>query len=264
MTESQLRAQVEQRIGRNLLRYQLVEARLKAVLPLRQIILSTSGLKALAQAIEEHKRWSLGRLLPGFQEAFESYSAEARQRFEEQLGAFLDARNRLAHHLLQEHAFLTTPESCEACVRRLDQDYGLAEEVARQVFDLHRLVVASVQSFLESWITAAPGPSAMAELAQRHAERLSNLYGADVQVELQIPLSEALGEILSALERTHVRDDGWTIFNHVGSEFLRRYQTVPRGVLALAKELGHYEFAERSVREGAGKTWMFRRRSEAD
>jgi len=71
-------------------------------------------------------------------------------------------------------------------------------------------------------------------------------------------------EILSALERTHLRDDGWTVFNHVGSEFRRRYQTVPRGVLALAKELGHYEFAERSVREGAGKTWMFRRRSEAD
>jgi hypothetical protein len=259
--QAELRAQVEQRIGRNLLRYQLVEARLKAVLPLRHISLSTKGLDDIARSIDEQKRWSLGQLLPGFQEAFETYSADAQKRFENQLGAFLDARNRLVHHLLQEHAFLNTPEACAACIDRLDKDYRLAEEVARQVLDLQQLVVSSLQSFLESWVTTESGPSAVAALARQHAERLRERFGSEVQVELQIPVFDALQEILEALERTHMRQDGWTVFHNVGLEFRRRYQTSHRGLLALAKELEQYEFAERTVREGAGTAWMFRRRN---
>jgi hypothetical protein len=259
--EAPLRAQVEQRIGRNLLRYQLVEARLKAVLPLRQINLSTKGLDDIARAFDGQKRWSLGQLLPGFQEAFETYSADAQHQFEDQLSAFLDARNRLVHHLLQEHAFLTTPEACAACIDRLDKEYGLAEDVARQVLDLQQLVVGSLQLFLESWTTTDSGPSAMAALARRHAERLTERYGNEVQVEFQIPVFDAIQEILESLERTQVRQDGWTIFHNVGVEFQRRYQTLPRGVLALAKQLEHYEFAERIVRDGAGLAWMFRRRT---
>jgi hypothetical protein len=259
--EAELRAQVEQRIGRNLLRYQLVEARLKAVLPLRQINISTEGLDDLARTISERKRWSLGQLLPGFQEAFETYSVEAQQQLEDQLSAFLNSRNRLVHHLLEEHEFLTTPEACATCIDRLDKDYRLAEEVARHVLDLHRLVLGSLQTFLESWAATEPGPSAMAALAQRHAERLSARYGTEVHVELQVPIFDALQEILEALERTHIRQDGWTVFHNVGLEFQRRYRSLPRGVLALARELEHYEFAERTVREGGGTAWMFRRRN---
>jgi hypothetical protein len=42
----------------------------------------------------------------------------------------------------------------------------------------------------------------MIGLSRRHAERLAEHNGTDVRVEVQIPLLDALAEILADLERT--------------------------------------------------------------
>jgi hypothetical protein len=257
-----LKGQIDQRIGRNLLRYQMVETRLKAVLPLRHVTVSSEGLDVLARAVEGQKKWTLGKLVDAHGEAIETCCAESKAHFQERLQGFLDARNRLVHHLVQDHGGLRTREACEACIGRLDADYRLAEDVARQVHDVHRTIVESLASFVDAWAVAEPVPSGMSAMADRYAERLAERLGSDVQVELQVPPLEALTEILAGLERSHAREDGWTIFHPAGSELRRRYENVPGHLLNMAKQLDQYEFAQRNVREGAGTAWMFRRRAE--
>ena len=259
--DTELKGQIEQRIGRNLLRYQMVEARLKAALPLRNITVSSEGLDVVARAVEDQKKWTLGKLVEAYGEAIETCCAVSKAHFLERLQAFLDARNRLVHHLLQEHGGLRTRDACEACIERLDVDYRLAEDVARQVHDVHRTTLESVVAFLDAWAVAEPGPSGMSAIAVRHAEQLAERLDSVVQVELQVPPLEALAEILAELERSHTTDDGWTPFHPVGSELRRRYENVPGHLLKMATQLGQYEFALRSVREGAGTAWMFRRRA---
>jgi len=257
---AELKGQIEQRIGRNLLRYQMVEARLKAALPLRHITVSSEGLDVLARAVDDQKKWTLGKLVDAYGEAIETCCAESKAHFQERLQGFLDARNRLVHHLVQEHGGLSTREACEACIERLDTDYRLAEDVALQVHDVYRTAMESVASFVDAWAVAEPGPSGMGRMADRYAERLAERFGSDVQVELQVPPLEALAEILAELERNHAGGDGWTAFHPVGSELRRRYENVPGHLLQMAKQLDQYEFVERNVREGAGASWMFRRR----
>lgn len=258
-----LRAEVDRRVGRNLLRYQLVEIRLKAVLPFRQTTFSTEGLDTLQETIETFKRLSLGQLLPVYRDAFDGFGPGEKERFAGAIDEFLNARNRLVHHLLQDNGLLVTPAVCEACIAQLDEDYRRAEDIARQVLDFYRFVMDSIQTFLAAWAEATPGPSGMKELSRRHADLLAERNRTDIEVELQIPLSEAVGEILATLERTQMREDGWTLFAHVAPEFKQTYQVYPRRVLAFARQIPTYEFAERSTRPGAGTAWMFRRRAGA-
>ena len=259
-----LRSQVEQRMGRNLLRYQAVEVRLKAALPLRRLHISAEGLATLERTVQEQGRWSLGQLMPEYQEAFETYTAEAKQLFQDQLKAFVWARNQLVHTLLQEYKFLTTAEACEACIAQLDEDYSLAEGIARQVLELHRFVVQSIQAFLEDWSKSEASPSGMLDMMKRHATRLKELHGPEVQVAIEIPLTAVMSEIMAAIERSHAGEHGWVAFNRVGAELRKQYNGAPRVTLAVARQLDHYEFAERPARKGAGLTWMYRRRASSD
>jgi hypothetical protein len=121
----------------------------------------------------------------------------------------------------------------------------------------------SVASFVDAWAVAEPGPSGMSAMADRHAERVAERLGSDVQIELQVPPLEALAEILAELERSHAREDGLTACHPFGSELRRRFENAPNHLLMMAKQLDHYEFALRNVRESAGAAWMFRRRVSA-
>jgi len=139
----------------------MVETRLKAALPLRNITVSSEGMDVLARAVEDQKKWTLGKLVDAYGEAIETCCTESKAHFLKRLQGFLDARNGLVHHLVQEHGGLSTREACEACIERLDTDYRLAEDVARQVHDVHRTILESVAAFLDAWAVAEPGPSGM-------------------------------------------------------------------------------------------------------
>lgn len=255
-----LQREVEQRIGRNLLRYQLVEARLKQALPLRSVSLSKDGFAALTREIERNKKQSLGMLMPGFIAAFEDLRPDDAAAFRSSLEDFVERRNWLVHHLLVDSQMLTTLDACRDCVESLDRDYDSSEAIARAVHDLHQFVVVSLTSFLDFWCEAGPRSAGVAEASRRQGEYLANLYGGNVSVELQLPLLEVLSEIMGAIEATNARSDGWVPFNPVGLSMHRRFPDVPPRLLSMAKQLEHYEFDERPSKPGTGSTWMYRRR----
>lgn len=255
-----LQAHVEQKIGRNLLRYQLVELRLKHALPFRRVTISAKGLDTLGDDVDAQSKFTLGRLLPGYAEAFEISPPEAKQAFQAELDAFLRARNRLVHHLLQDHTLLTTTEACQACMARLDEDYQLAEAVSTHVLELHRFVLQSVQAFVDAMRECPPGPLTGGDVLQRHAALLAQMHGPNVQIEIQAPLSVVLAEVMKVIEGNYRRDDGWTLFHHVGTEIHSRAPEV-RATLSMARQLDGFELKKRPPRPGAGTTWMFRSRA---
>lgn len=257
---TELQAQVEQKIGRNLLRYQLVEVRLKEALPLRNIKLSTDGIDQLAQAMAKTSKQSLGMLMPGFEAAFESMTSEGRDAFRSSLESFVEKRNWLVHHLLAESNALSTTAACQLCMDRLDSDYQASEDIARQVMGLHQFVVTSLHSFLDCWRAAVSGTAGVVEAAQRQAEYLAQRFGSNVRVELQLSLLQALDEIMEMIETTNVSNDGWIPFSPVGHSMHRTYPNVPPRLLSMAMQIGKYEFLERPIKPGAGNTWMYRRR----
>jgi hypothetical protein len=59
--------------------------------------------------------------------------------------------NSLSVRAQHRPELLSTPAACQACVERLDDDYRLAGDVVRQVYELHQPVLHSLQSFLEAW-----------------------------------------------------------------------------------------------------------------
>jgi len=113
----------------------------KHALPLRRLTLSQEGLVALDQEMNARRMQPLGKLLPGYTDAFEIEPQEAKQQFLEWLRAFLEARNRLVHHLLDDPGLLMPIEACEACIARLGAEYRLAEAIALQVLNLHAFVL---------------------------------------------------------------------------------------------------------------------------
>lgn len=256
---TELQAQVEQKIGRNLLRYQLVEVRLKKALPLRTLNLTDDGIDQLSSKMAKTRRQSLGMLMPGFLAAFESMTPEEDQAFRSAVEAFLENRNWLVHHLLADSNALSTNAACQSCMDRLDSDYQASEHIARQVMHLHQFVVNSLQSFLDSWSTSQPGIAGLVEAAQRHTARLSQRLGSNVSVELQLPLLQALDEIMAMIEATGASDYGWVPFAQVGHSMHRTYPHLPPRLLSMARQIGKYEFLERPPKPGAGKTWMYRR-----
>ena len=257
---TELQALVEQKIGRNLLRYQLVEARLKEALPLRSVDISADGIDELAKELDKTKKLSLGMLMPGFQAAFDPLTPEGRDTFRSDLDSFVEKRNWLVHHLLPESNALSTTGDCQTCMDRLDRDYQASEVIARRVMELHQFVVTSLRSFLEFWCEAVPGATGVVEVAHLHAAYLAQRFGPNVGVEYQVPLLQVLDEIMATIETTHVSDDGWVPFAPVGNSMHRTFPNVPPRLLSMAKQIAKYEFLERPIKPGAGTTWMFRRR----
>jgi hypothetical protein len=257
---TELQAQVEQKIGRNLLRYQLAEVRLKAALPLMNLNLSAEGLDELAKESAKKRTKSLGGLASDYLAKLEVATPEDDAAFRSVVTSFVENRNWLAHQLIAESNGLATIEDCRACMDRLDRDYEAAEGIARHALELHQFVTTSIKSFLDLWCEAALGSAGLAQTFRCHAEQLALLYGNDVTIELQLPLLEILAEIMAVIEASSMRDDGWVPFNPVGHHIHKTLPVVPPRLLSVAKQIEHYEFEERPAKPGTGKSWMFRRR----
>lgn len=257
--KTSLQSEIEQRIGRNLLRFQLVELRLKQALPLRKVTVSQDGIKELQESVDAVRQQTLGQLAKSLIEALEFSPDGGREAFKASLQEFIDARNWLAHHLLRDFGLLQTEDSAWACIARLDTDYAAAERVARHVLDLHQFILTSLQGFLENWDATSPmSPSKMIEIGKRQAAQIASLNGSQVSVQVQVPIEEAFQEVMSLIETAHRRPDGWTIFTPVGIALRQHYIDVPPGLLKLARQVSGFDFELREVRPGAGAAWMFR------
>lgn len=250
--------EVEQRIGRNLLRFQLIELRLKAALPFVHVQVSKEGLEALQDRIEAAKKMTLGSLLKAYVDAFDHVDAASRDTFRKLLGAYNKSRNWLTHHLLSETNGLASVEDCNACIARLDADYATAEDLARQVLDFHRFAIDNAQAFVDAWTTTEPGIDGTIAMGERLATRLAQIQPG-AHVEIKLSTLSLLVEVMDQVQKVHVGKDGWSAFHQVGQIVRGKYVGVPKRLLAMARQLEEFEFELRRPSETSGETWMFRR-----
>lgn len=255
-----LQPELEQRIGRNLLRYQLVELRLKQALPLRHITLSMDGVQELQKLAEALRKQTLGKLGQALADMLEFSLPDGRETFLSSLQQFLDARNWLVHHLLQDSSLLSTEDAARTCIARLDADYLAAEGLARQVMEIHQFILQSVQTYVDDWASSAPTNSMeMRELSMRTAAKLGSVSDGPISVNLEVPALEALADAMQILDCTQRRPDGWVLFNTVAETLRRDYGSTPPKLLAIARQVPGFEFDLRDVRPGGGPAWMFRK-----
>ena len=254
--KSNLQPAVEQRIGRNLLRYQLVELRLKSLLPLRKIDFSNTGIEDFKSRSSRMQTQTLGTLIGGYLDGVDTEkSADRERRIEE----FVRARNWLTHHLLSTHGALQTDADCTACIERLDRDYADAEIVAAEVAMATRIMFKMVRAFVEGWENAgadlSEGTALMAAM-ERH-------LGDETPIEVSVVMPpDSVENILSAVMRRLHRErhdaGGWTHFSAAGEVARRESPGLPKkGLLDIARGVDGFQFEQRPA--GApNAVWMFR------
>lgn len=251
--QSNLQSAVEQRIGRNLLRYQLVEQRLKVLLPLRKITLSSAGLEALRDQAEELRFASLGQLLIAYQDPVDGPAAS------DHLEAFRTARNWLAHHLLADHRMLGSDADCQGCIERLDRDYLGAELFAREILDVTRLTLKMLNAFIDAWVEAGADLAEGTLLAQALYRQLAD----ETPISVTVVFPPASVESILALSMRKLHQDrrdseGWTHFSNVGALARRESPDLPRsGLLSIARQIDGFDFQLRPSGE-PNASWMFR------
>jgi len=253
---SQLQPIVEQRIGRNLLRCQLIELRLKTLLPLRRIELSNDGIADLKARSEKLQTRTLGQLVVDYLDTDDPNKSEARAR---QVDAFVADRNWLTHHLLAAHGALRTDADCQAAIDRLDRDYAAAETVAAEIATATRLTLKMVRAFMEAWENAGADLSEGSELMAAMERHLRDEAPASVTI---IAPPDSVENILATVMRKLHRDrhdaDGWTHFATAGQVARREAPDLPKkGLLGLARTIESFEFAQRPA-GSPNAVWMFR------
>lgn len=253
---SPLQPVVEQRIGRNLLRCQLIELRLKTLLPLRKIEFSDTGIADFRTRSEKLRTQTLGQLVADYLDRDNPDQSEARARL---IDAFVADRNWLTHHLLATHGALQTDADCQACIERLDRDYAAAETVAAEVAMVTRITLKSLHAFVDAWEKAGADLSEGSELMAAMERHLRD--EAPVAVTISAP-PDSVENILAAVMRKLHRDrhdaEGWTYFAAAGKVARLEATDLPKkGLLGLARTVEGFEFAQRPA-GSPNAVWMFR------
>lgn len=253
---SELQPVVEQRIGRNLLRCQLIELRLKTLLPLRKIELSNAGIADLKTRAQKLQTRTLGQLVADYLDTDDPEQSRERAR---RIDAFVADRNWLTHHLISTHGALQTDADCRACIERLDRDYAAAETVAAEVAMATRLTLKMVRAFMEVWEKAGADLSEGSELMAAMERHLRD--EAPVSVTVIAP-PDSVENILSTVMRKLHRDrhdaGGWAHFATAGQIARREAPDLPRkGLLGLARTIDGFEFAQCPA-GSPNAVWMFR------
>lgn len=252
--QSSLQSVVEQRIGRNLLRYQLVELRLKVLLPLNKVELSMDGLANLRQRSKSLRKQTLGQLSAVYLEQGDPGDVAARQQ---RLNAFVDARNWLTHHLLASHGALKTDHDCQTCIERLDRDYEAAALVAGEILVTTRVTIKMLNAFMDAWVEAGEDLSEGTQLMASLERHLRDEAPAHVDVTLETSVESILAMTMRKLHADRKDADGWTPFANVGTAARRASPNLPKGLLAIARTIEGFEFEQRPAGSpNAG--WMFR------
>lgn len=113
------------KMGRNLLRFQLIETGLKLMLPFTHQEGSASGYDAYLALKEDVKTKTLGGLRTMFLEAMKT---EDPDRISEYLNEVIESRNNFIHHFLQQPGIsLNSNDGCHAAISYLDHQFDLVE-----------------------------------------------------------------------------------------------------------------------------------------
>ncbi|MDH4459552.1 MAG: hypothetical protein QE272_12710 [Nevskia sp.] len=254
--KSNLQPMVEQRIGRNLLRCQLIELRLKTLLPLQKIEFCDDGIADFKARSTRLQTQTLGQLIAGYVESVEVIPSPDRvQRIDE----FVRARNWLTHHLLASHGALQSDEDCNACIERLDRDYAAAAVVAAEVAMATRIMIKMVRAFVEAWENAGANLSEGTELMAAMERHLGDEM--PIAVEVVMPpdsVKNILAAVMRRLHRERHDAEGWTHFSAAGQVARRESPDLPKkGLLDIARRVEGFQFEQRPADTPNG-VWMFR------
>jgi hypothetical protein len=253
---SSLQSQVEQRIGRNLLRCQLIELRLKTLLPLQKIDFSDDGIADFKARSSRLQTQTLGPLIADYLDSVEvTPSLDRKQRIE----GFVKARNWLTHHLLATHGALQSDADCTAAIERLDRDYADAEVVAAEVAMATRITIKMVRAFVEGWEKAGANLSEGTELMAAMEQHLGDENPIGVEVVMPPDsIENILAAVMRRLHHEHHDAEGWTHFATAGQVARRESPDLPkRGLLDIARRVDGFQFEQRPA--GApNAVWMFR------
>ena len=252
---SPLQPLVEQRIGRNLLRNQLVEIRLKALLPLRRLDISEAGLADLKARSQKLQTRTLGQLVADYLGPEDPTKPSERAR---RIDAFVTNRNWLAHHLLASHANLQTDADCQACIERLDTDYAAAGVVAAEIAMVSRVNLKMANALLEAWETEGADLADGMALEAAMKRHLQDESVSDVTVLPPDPVGNILATVMRRLNREHHDEAGWTRFSDAGRVARREAPNLPKkGLLGIARQLEGFDFEQRPPGNPNGD-WVFR------
>jgi hypothetical protein len=118
--------EVNRKIGRNLLRFQQIEASLKLILPYIHPDGSSKGLEAFGKYREKVTSKTLGSLIGEFDESFEIPAGF----FDQKLEKLVEARNQLVHHFFQlTRVDPSGPSGIGEILIYLDTQFKEAEEL---------------------------------------------------------------------------------------------------------------------------------------
>lgn len=252
-------AVLQQRVGRNLLRYQQIELRLKALLPFRKITASADGLEKLSQDIAECQKKTLGQLIPDYVDGFDFASEYHKDELKIALIRMLNDRNDLVHKLITRIGPVASVDGLEPTLKLLDDQYQYAESVAIQIRDIQHFVTSSVNAFIGGWLQSGPGPQAMFESSKQMAATMAEQFGEAFAFEIQMPFLDMLREQMQFLTAASHLDGGWVLLSRVADRIADIYAVRVSKLLTDARQVDGYEIAFRPVRAGAGSAWMYRR-----
>ncbi|WP_148044692.1 hypothetical protein [Stagnimonas aquatica] len=229
---------------------------MKMLLPLRHFTMTTAGVEEVRAHSEKLRLLTLGQLLGAYGA---SSGPTPRSDRLGHLEAFVAARNWLVHHLISDHGFLASDEQCQSCIERLDRDYEAAFILANEVMEATRITIKVLKAFLDSWVEVGADIGDGQRLAEALALRLA---GESVgTITLTVPLNSVESILAIAMERlqkSHVDKEGWTHFNAVGQLARQEISGLPKGLLAIARQIPGFKFEQRPAKS-PNASWMFRR-----
>jgi hypothetical protein len=155
--------EVHRRLGRNILLFQLIELRLKGLLPLIHREGARHCLDRFQERVDAASRQTLGRLLSKFDEVVRCDV----DGFSGYLAQIAAQRNELIHHIHTNPSLnLTTIEGCRTAATYLDKQF---EEIRQFNGLVQKLLVGIMELLRDVTFKDTPGRS-IRHCASRHAK----------------------------------------------------------------------------------------------
>lgn len=137
-------SELQRKLGRNLLRFQVIEFQLKIMMPYIHPDARANGIGSFKAMREELRGKPLGVVIEKFRESVETDQPEL---LAAELSRVLDARNQLVHHFFQLPGVeLMTPDGVRAAIRYLDEQFHSTQSLYEMVRSQSAAVLLGILS----------------------------------------------------------------------------------------------------------------------
>lgn len=209
-------AEIQRKVGRNLMRFQEIELHIKFMMPYIHPDARANGLDSFKAMREHLLDKPLGAAIEKFKESIETNKPEL---LAEELSRALDARNQLVHHFLELPGVdFMTPDGVRAAIRYLDEQFQSVQPLYEDVRSQFAAVLLAIQ--------ASPGHG-MSDLAE-HRGTLLDLVGANTEIinvadpRRTVWETTRIVELLRLAERETQPFEGMTLLARAGTLIRQR------------------------------------------